>query len=85
VNARRTALQRGDALRLAGDADEIYVAKGRQVIHIGMRTGSTDEDALARLLLGPTGNRRSPTLKKGRTVIVGFDESTYRKLLLDYP
>jgi len=25
------------------------------------------------LLLGPTGNIRTPTLRKGRTLIVGFD------------
>ena len=36
---------------------------------------------MAGLLLGPTGNLRAPTLRKGRTLIVGFDEATYAKLL----
>jgi len=30
---------------------------------------------------GPTGNLRAPSLRKGRTLIVGFDEATYRRLL----
>jgi len=33
------------------------------------------------LLLGPTGNLRAPTFRKGRTLIVGFDEATYKRVL----
>ena len=33
------------------------------------------------LLLGPTGNLRAPTLRKGRTLLVGFDEATYARVL----
>jgi hypothetical protein len=33
------------------------------------------------LLLGPSGNLRAPTLRKGRTLLVGFDEPTYKALL----
>ena len=32
-------------------------------------------------MLGPTGNLRAPTLRVGRTLLVGFDEETYRKVL----
>jgi hypothetical protein len=32
-------------------------------------------------MLGPTGNLRAPTLRVGRTLLVGFDEDTYRKVL----
>jgi hypothetical protein len=32
-------------------------------------------------MLGPTGNLRAPTLRVGRTLVVGFDEETYRKVL----
>jgi len=38
-------------------------------------------ETLRGLLLGPTGNLRAPTLRKGRTLVVGFDEATYAKLL----
>jgi hypothetical protein len=36
---------------------------------------------LATVLLGPTGNLRAPTLRIGRTLLVGFDEATYREVL----
>jgi arsenate reductase-like glutaredoxin family protein len=80
VNARKTALRRTDALRLAHE-DEIYVAKGKRMIHLDLKSGKPDDDTLAGLLLNPTGNLRAPTLKKGRTLIVGFDEATYEALL----
>ena len=31
-------------------------------------------------LHGPTGNLRAPALRKGRTLVIGFDEETYRKV-----
>jgi hypothetical protein len=40
-----------------------------------------DAATLTGLLLGPTGNLRAPTLRTGRTLIVGFDEATYAALL----
>jgi arsenate reductase-like glutaredoxin family protein len=38
------------------------------------------DDVLAELLLGPTGNLRAPTLRKGKLLCVGFSEETYRQL-----
>ncbi len=61
--------------------DELYVAKGKKVEHVDLRKAKPDRAALLALLLGPTGNLRAPTLRKGRTLIVGFEESTYKKLL----
>lgn len=81
MNARKTALRRADALRLAHEAGEIYVAKGKRVIHMDLKSEKPDDDTLAGLLLNATGNLRAPTLKKGRTLIVGFDQATYEALL----
>ena len=39
-----------------------------------------DEDELKKLVLGPTGNLRAPTLRKGKTLIVGFNQETYESL-----
>ena len=63
------------------DVDEIYAAKGKKVIHVDLRREKPDRAALLAVLLGPTGNLRAPTLRKGRTLIVGFDEATYRRML----
>jgi len=32
-------------------------------------------------MLGPTGNLRAPTLRRGSTLLVGFNEGVYRKTL----
>ena len=61
--------------------DEVYVTKGKQVVHVDLRRGRPDRAALLALLLGPSGNLRAPTLRKGRTLIVGFDEETYAAVL----
>ena len=63
------------------DVDEIYAAKGKQVVHVDLRRNRPGRAELLALLLGPTGNLRAPTLRKGRTLIVGFDEATYARLL----
>lgn len=63
------------------NVDDIYVAKGMQVIHIDLRTSKREPEQLARLPLRPSGNLRSPAFLRGRTLVVGFDEVTYRKIL----
>jgi hypothetical protein len=50
------------------------------VVHLNLKTDKPDKATLLSLLLGPTGNLRAPTLRKGRTLVVGFDEATYGKL-----
>ncbi len=74
-------LQRREALALARQADELYATKGRQVVHLDLKKDKPDEATLLGLLLGPTGNLRAPVLRRGRTLIVGFDEATYKRLL----
>jgi arsenate reductase-like glutaredoxin family protein len=61
--------------------DEIYASKGNRVVHLDLKKDKPDAATLKGLLLGPTRNLRAPTLRKGRTLIVGFDEATYAKLL----
>jgi hypothetical protein len=51
------------------------------VVRVDLRAEKPDRQALRALLLGPTGNLRAPTVRKGRTLIVGFDEQTYAELL----
>ena len=38
------------------------------------RFGTAD---LVKIVLGPTGNLRAPSIKKGKTWIVGFNEELY--------
>ena len=72
VDAKKATLKEKEALALAAGVDEIYASKGKQVVHLTLKTDKPDNAALASLLLGPTGNLRAPTLRKGRTDKVRF-------------
>lgn len=71
-----------DALQLAAEADTLYSARGKKVAIVDLRRDKPDRETLSKLLLGPTGNLRAPTICIGRTLIVGFDEATYKKFLM---
>jgi arsenate reductase-like glutaredoxin family protein len=58
----------------------LLVAKGKKVTRVDLKKERPDDDALGKLLLGPTGNLRAPTLKTGKTVIVGFNEEMYQEV-----
>ena len=81
MDARKTTLKEKEALALVQEVDEIYASKGKQVVHLDLKKDKPDTAALLALLLGPTGNLRAPTLRKGRTLLVGFDEASYAKVL----
>jgi len=72
-------LQFEDALTLLREIDDIYWSKGKKIAHIDLRKGKPDDVTLKGLLLGPTGNLRSPTLRKGRTLIIGFNRAQYEQ------
>ncbi len=65
---------------MAQGVNEIYAAKGKKIVHVNMKKDKPDTATLAKLLLGPTGNLRAPVLRKGKTLVVGFDEETYKKV-----
>lgn len=81
ADAKKATIKGAAALDVLDGIDELYVAKGKKVERVDLRKGKPDRATLLGLLLGPTGNLRAPTLRKGKTLIVGFEEETYRKLL----
>jgi arsenate reductase-like glutaredoxin family protein len=81
TDAKKATIKGHAALGVLEGVDEIYAAKGKQVVHVDLKRGRPSRADLLSVLLGPTGNLRAPTLRKGRTLIVGFDEATYQRLL----
>ena len=76
----RADAQANGALALAKQAAVVIVVKGKKVVRIDMQSPPSD-DALADLLLGPSGNLRAPSLRRGKTLLVGFDPATYSEVL----
>lgn len=81
MDAKKATIKGDKALEVLTGVDELYVSKGKQVVRLDLRQARPGRAELLGLLLGPTGNLRAPTLRTGRTLVVGFDEATYSKLL----
>jgi arsenate reductase-like glutaredoxin family protein len=81
INAKKIKLQRKDALALVKQANEVYATKGKKVVHFDLKNDHPSDDELAKVLLGPTGNLRAPVLRKGKILVIGFDQETYEKVL----
>ena len=70
-------LARKEAAGLAVQASRIIVAKGKKVTEFaGGKAGKDVVEAM----LGPTGNLRAPTIRKGKTVLVGFNREVFEKV-----
>lgn len=63
---------------MAKAASKVIVAKGKKIEEWKI-AGKAPADAIA-AMLGPTGNLRAPTIRRGRTVIVGFNEDAFQEL-----
>lgn len=73
-------LGRKDAAEIAKQASLVIVAKGKNVDEF-KPGGKADADVVD-AMLGPTGNLRAPTIRRGTTVIVGFNEDVFKDKLV---
>ena len=74
-------LGRDKALELAAAASRIVVAKGKRVTTFDLKRERPDPESLLEHMLGPTGNLRAPTIVRGKTVLVGFNNDEYESAL----
>ena len=81
MDAKRERFGATEALALAGEMRELYVAKGDKIVHIDFRHDKPGRDTLLKLLLGPSGNLRAPTIRAGKILLVGFAAEMYEKIL----
>jgi arsenate reductase-like glutaredoxin family protein len=81
TNAGKERLGPDQALELAKSAERIVVGRGKKVAVIDMKSNPPDDKTLLSYLLGPTGNLRAPTLRRGKTLLVGFSAEAYRQTL----
>jgi hypothetical protein len=68
-----------DARALLAGMKTLIVAKGKKCETHDLAAGITD--AMVEAMLGPTGNLRAPTLKAGRTILIGFAEGAWEEVL----
>jgi arsenate reductase-like glutaredoxin family protein len=80
-DAGRSRRGKAEALALARSVDQIIAAKGKKTVTIDMKRQKPDDETLLAHLLGPAGNLRAPAIRKGKTLLVGFDPGVYQALL----
>lgn len=71
-------LSKADAKEIAKGSSKVYVAKGKKLDVFDMK--SADMSEVVEKMLGPTGNLRAPTLRTGKTTVVGFNEDTFASI-----
>lgn len=70
-------LQESDSRDLLGKATKLIAMKGKKVTEFNVAKEIT-EDAVA-AMLGPTGNLRSPTIRLGKKLLVGFNQEIFER------
>jgi hypothetical protein len=81
VDATKDRRGREQAIALARSAKRVITGKGKAIVTFDMKESPPDDDTLAAAVLGPTGNLKAPTLRIGDTLLVGFNEEAYKKVL----
>lgn len=70
-----------DLPALFENVDEIYAARGKKIVHFDLKAGIPNSKEMAEILLGRTGNLRAPTVRTGKTLIVGYNDDIYAEIL----
>jgi len=73
-------LGKREAAAMIKTASRLVVAKGKKSSEF--KAGELNSSEALAAMLGPTGNLRAPTLRVGKTVVVGFNDEVYRESLL---
>jgi len=71
ADARKERFEKQDLRELFKDARRVVAIKAKKRVEFDLER-EFDLDALAEAVIGPTGGLRAPTLKVGRSVLVGF-------------
>ena len=80
TDARKVRQGPAEAVALARTVSRLVVAKGKKIVDVDLKKTPQTDDEIVALLIGPTGNLRAPTIRKGKTLYVGFSEEAYREL-----
>jgi len=75
VNAAKEKYGEGDLEELFDGASKVLVAKGKKTLSFDPRKDDLDE--IAEVVIGRSGNLRAPSIRMGKTWLVGFNEEVY--------
>ncbi|MGQ0636182.1 MAG: ArsC family (seleno)protein [Planctomycetaceae bacterium] len=73
INARKDRIGPKEALKLVRTARHLFVAKGKKVVQFDLGKDAPGDAELKKLVIGPSGNLRAPTLRVGDRMFIGFN------------
>ena len=77
MDARENRYGRGEVDRILEGAKTLIASRGKSSVTFDLASRDLDPDAVAAKILGPAGTLRAPTLKVGKTVLVGYGEAAW--------
>ena len=81
VDATKVRVGPADALKLLDGVTTLVAARGKKVEVFDLKKNRPDDATLLTKMIGPTGNLKAPSFRVGKTLVVGFNEDAYRKVL----
>ena len=78
VDAKKQAFAGEAAWQVIAGAEKVYVAAGKKIVEFTPASG--DKDLMLKKIIGPSGNLRAPTLRRGKTFYIGFHPEMYEML-----
>ena len=81
VDARKNKIGPDDAVEMAHGASDVFAAKGKKLVHYNLKKDQPTDEELVKIMIGPSGNLRAPTVRVGKKIFVGFHEEELAKLL----
>ena len=80
VDARKEKFTKSDLKKLFEDASKLYAMRGKKSVLYDMKKDPPSQAELEKAVLGPSGGLRAPSLRMGKTWIVGFSEPNWEEI-----
>ena len=73
-SAGKEPVEGEDALQLLEGISDLYIAKGKQILHFDIEAERPSDSELLALLLGRSGKLRAPAIRQGSRFVVGCNQ-----------
>jgi|GEM_PF-82428 len=81
VNARKESIEPVAAFAMLAQVDQLHVVRGAKVYDFEITDVEAQRQKLEPFIIGRSGSLRAPTIRVGRTLIVGFEPQLYARVL----
>jgi len=81
VDARKQTFAKRETIALLRRTGRVVAMKGKKIVDYDLKRDPPPEKELLEAILGPTGNLRAPAIRMGKTLIVGFQQESWKDIV----